>query len=237
MQTDDRDGRSLSFRHAGSMHCALRSGRLVAGILLTGGNSRRMGFDKASMLIGGVPCAAKVAAVMQAVVADAVEVGPGVSGLPAVQEEPLGGGPLVAVCTGARALNELGGWRSALVVACDLPLVTEGLLRTLVQWPGSHSVVPMIEGQPQSLCARWSAEDLAAAADLVEAGMRSVRSLLNLAGVELVEEERWPGEVDRRAFSDVDTPADLEGIGLAWEIPGRSTGRTTAPGVCGPSVP
>lgn len=225
-------------RQAWTMHGSLHSSHPpVGGILLTGGNSRLMGFDKASMLIGGVPCAARVAATLHAVVADSFEVGPGVSGLPAVQEEPLGGGPLVAVCTGARALNQVGGSRSALVLACDLPLVTEALLRILAHWPGSRSVVPIIEGQPQPLCARWSAEDLAAAADLVEAGIRSMRSLLDRPGVELVEEERWPGEVDRRAFSDVDTPADLEGIGLAWEIPGRSTGRTTAPGVAGPSVP
>ena len=229
----DTAGRS---RHAGTMHDAFPS-RLVGGILLSGGTSRRMGFDKASMLIGGVPSAARVAAVLRAVVVDAVEVGPGVSGLSAVQEEPPGGGPLVAVSAGARALHESGGERSALVLACDLPLVTEGILRTLVQWPGSRSVLPIIEGQPQPLCARWSARDLATAADLVEAGVRSMRSLLDRPGVELVEEERWPGEVDRRAFKDVDTPTDLEGIGLAWEIPDRNLGQPTAPGVCGLSIP
>jgi molybdopterin-guanine dinucleotide biosynthesis protein A len=183
-----------------------------------------MGFDKASMLIDGVPCAVRVAAVMQAVVADVVEVGPGISGLPAVQEEPPGGGPLVAVCAGARALNKVGGARSALVLACDLPHVTENILRTLATWPGSRSVVPIIEGRPQPLCARWSADDLAATPELVEAGMQSMRSLLDRPGVELVDEERWPGHLDRRAFSDVDTPADLKRIGLAPDSPSRSTG-------------
>jgi molybdenum cofactor guanylyltransferase len=177
-----------------------------------------MGFDKASILIDGVPCAARVAATMRAVVADAVEVGPGVSGLPAVHEEPPGGGPLVALAAGAKALKEKGHLRSALVLACDLPLITETLLRTLVDWPGNSSVVPVVEGRPQPLCARWSGQDLAAAADLVEAGMRSMRSLLDRPGAELIEEERWPGGMDRRAFSDVDTRTDLEGIGLAWEI-------------------
>lgn len=183
-----------------------------------------MGFDKASMLIDGIPCATRVAAVLQAVVADAVEVGPGVSGLPAVQEEPPGGGPLVAVCAATRALNEVGEARSALVLACDLPLVTEDLLRTLAHWPGVGSVVPIIGGRPQPLCARWSGEDLAAAADLVEAGMRSMRSLLDRPGVELVDEERWPGQMDRRAFSDVDTPADLKRLRLAPSTPSRRAG-------------
>jgi molybdenum cofactor guanylyltransferase len=209
-------------RHAGRRRGAPRAGPPVAGILLTGGASRRMGFDKASMPIGGVPCAARVAAVLRSVVTHAVEVGPGISGLPAVREEPLGGGPLVAVCAGARALDEAGGARSALVLACDLPLVTDLVLRTLAHWPGSHSVVPIIDGRPQTLCARWSAEDLSRAADLVEAGMRSMRSLLDRQDVELVAEERWPGRMDWRAFTDVDTPEDLERIGLCRGAPTRS---------------
>ena len=204
----------VSWRHAGGMRAPPRSSRTVVGILLTGGQSRRMGFDKASMLVGGVACAARVAAVMQAVVADAVEVGPGVSGLRAVREDPPGGGPLVAVCAGARALGDVGDTAPTLVLACDLPLVTEATLRTLAQWPGTRSVVPVLEGQPQPLCARWSADDLAAAADLVRAGMRSMRSLLDCRDVELIDEAHWPPQMDRRAFSDVDTTADLERIGL-----------------------
>lgn len=190
------------------------------GILLTGGTSRRMGFDKASMPISGVPCAARVAAVLQAVVADAIEVGPGVSGLPAVQEEPRGSGPLVALCAGARALNENGIARPALVLACDLPLVTETVLWTLAEWPGSGSVVPIIAGQPQPLCARWSAEDLSASTDSVRAGMRSMRSLLERPGVTMVEEKEWPTQVDRRVFSDVDTPADLVRTGVTVDRQG-----------------
>jgi molybdenum cofactor guanylyltransferase len=178
-----------------------------------------MGFDKASIPIGGVPCAERVAKVLRAVVAHAVEVGPGTSGLPAVREEPPGGGPLVAVCAGARVLEESGSTRPALVVACDLPLVIESVLRTLADWPGSRSVVPMIGGRPQPLCARWSAQDLEAAADLVAAGMRSMQSLLDRQDVELVTEDLWPGGVDRRAFTDVDTPADLERLALGWDTP------------------
>ena len=162
--------------HAGRMQGAHRLGPPVAGILLTGGTSRRMGFDKASIPIGGVPCAERVAKVLRAVVAHAVEVGPGTSGLPAVREEPPGGGPLVAVCAGARVLEESGSSRPALVVACDLPLVIESVLRTLADWPGSRSVVPMIGGRPQPLCARWSAQDLEAAADLV-AGRDAVHAV------------------------------------------------------------
>jgi len=221
-------------RHAESMHDAFRSSHLVGGILLTGGTSRRMGFDKASMLIDGVPCAARVARAMKAVVADAVEVGPGVSGLPAIHEAPRGGGPLVALCAGARALNEVGQVRAALVLACDLPLVTATLLRTLVHWPATRSIVPIVEGRPQPLCARWSAEDLATAMDLANSDKRSMHSLLDCSDVELIEvkRKRWPFEIDWREFSDVDTTTDLEETGLAWEIPQQLLS-SQPPGVLG----
>ncbi len=105
------------------------------------------------------------------------------------------------------------------MLACDLPLVTETVLRTLADWQGRHSVVPIIDGRPQPLCARWSFQDLEASADLVAAGMRSMQSLLDRQDVELVTEDRWPGQVDRRAFTDVDTPADLERLALCWDTP------------------
>nr|MDP9020189.1 NTP transferase domain-containing protein [Actinomycetota bacterium] len=58
----------------------------VAGLLLTGGASRRMGRDKALLAVHGLPLAQRTAGVLAAVVAPVLEVGPGRSTLPAVQE-------------------------------------------------------------------------------------------------------------------------------------------------------
>jgi molybdenum cofactor guanylyltransferase len=178
-----------------------------------------MGFDKASVLIDGVPCAVRVATVMRGVVTQAVEVGPGISGLPAVEERPPGSGPLVALCAGARALRASGHALPALVVACDLPLLTEAVLRALARSPGTHSVVPVVDGRLQPLCARWSATDLLAASDLVAAGQRSMHALCDRPGVQVLDEGPWSGTTDCRALSDVDTPADLERLGLTWSQP------------------
>ncbi len=172
-----------------------------------------MGFDKATMPIDGVPAAERIAQTMRTVVSVAVEVGPGVSGLPVVTESRPGRGPLVAVCAGAAALRPARA-RHVLVLACDLPLLTGAVLTTLARWPGEQSVVPVIDGFPQPLCARWSPEDLAAAAELAEAGERSMRPLLDRPGIVLADEACWPGDMDRSAFSDVDTPTDLERLGI-----------------------
>jgi len=188
---------------------------MVVGILLSGGSSRRMGIDKASMLVAGVPCGVRVASALQSVAIRSIEVGPGGSGLPSVWEQPPGRGPLAAVAAGAEALTGHAALaHPALVVACDLPFLTDSVLATLASWPGSHSVVPVVEGQAQTLCARWSVTDLAAVAALVVSGRRAMSALLERPGVELVDEIRWPGGLDRRAFADVDTPDDLQRLGL-----------------------
>lgn len=187
---------------------------MVVGILLSGGSSRRMGIDKASMLIAGVPCARRVGSVLQAVAIRSIEVGPGVSGLPATSEKPAGRGPLAALAAGVEVLASQEPFGPALVVACDLPFLTESVLWTLARWPGNHSVVPVVEGRSQPLCARWSATDLSAVATLVAAGRRAMSALLERPEVEFVDQNRWPGGLDGRAFADVDTPEDLERLGL-----------------------
>jgi len=77
----------------------------VAAILLTGGKSRRMGHDKSRLIVEGSTLAVRTARLLRPVVETAVEVGPGVSGLPTTLEEPPGGGPLAALSAGYRALR------------------------------------------------------------------------------------------------------------------------------------
>jgi molybdenum cofactor guanylyltransferase len=187
----------------------------VAGILLCGGRSSRMGFDKASARIGGVALAVRTARLLGVVADPLVEVGPGSSGLAVAREDPPGSGPLAALDAGGRFLRERGCEAPALVVACDLPLLDVAVLEMLAAWPGQGSVVPIVDGYLQPLCARWSAADLRRAGAFVEAGARSMRALLEGSDVERLDEARWPAGVRGQAFADADTPADLQRLGLA----------------------
>ena len=49
----------------------------VAGLILTGGASRRMGFDKAKMVIEGEPIRQRLIGVLCEVASPVLEVGPG----------------------------------------------------------------------------------------------------------------------------------------------------------------
>jgi molybdopterin-guanine dinucleotide biosynthesis protein A len=175
-----------------------------------------MGTDKASMVIDGRPSALRIGALLGRVAAPVVEVGPGRSGLPAVREDPGGEGPLVALAAGRTALRAAGHVGPTVVVACDLPLVTEEVLEFLARFPGGASVVPVVGGRPQPLCARWSADDLDAASSLVAAGERACAALIAQSRALVLDDEGWTAVAEARDFADVDVPGDLARLGLTW---------------------
>ena len=184
--------------------------RPMAGVLLTGGTSRRMGVDKARLVVNGETLAARSARVLASVCDPVVEVGPGVSGLPAVQEEPPGSGPLVALLAGVGALGEP---RTVILLACDLPNVSSELLRLLVEWPGSGTVIPVVDGRFQYACARYGPAALDEAMTSVRTGGSSLRRL-GESGSEYISEAEWGPVASALDFADVDTPEDLRRLGF-----------------------
>jgi molybdenum cofactor guanylyltransferase len=184
----------------------------AAGLLLTGGASRRLGQDKGALVVAGdgESLAHRTARLLSEVAAPVLEVGPGRSGLPAVREDPPGAGPLVALAAGARWLRAEGWTGPAVVLATDLPLLTREFLEWLAAYPTNRSVIPVVDGNPQTLCARYAQPDLDAAVELAGRGGRALRDLLAgmdalLVGPALWQQAAGPADV----LLDIDTPGDL----------------------------
>lgn len=192
---------------------AAHAGTTVAGLLLTGGASRRMGSDKALLEVGGRRLAERATEVLEAVCHPVLEVGPGVSGLPAVRENPPGQGPLAALGAGAAELSRRAHAGPLILLAVDMPFVGVPLLRLLADRPGPATAVPVADGQPQPLCARYGPDALAAVPGLLAAGERSLRALLAEVEVGWVERAEWEPAGGPDAFCDLDTPDDLSGLG------------------------
>ena len=95
---------------------------------------------------------------MLSVRCDAVlEVGPGVTGLPAVRESPAGSGPLSALVAGWNELATDGTVGSIILLACDVPGV-DAVLDALVsaEPPVVGALIPVDEhGRRQYVCARY----------------------------------------------------------------------------------
>lgn len=175
-----------------------------------------MGRDKATMQLGpgGVPLARHLGSMLANVTAIALEIGPGVSGL-AVRDDPREG-PLVAIATGAGALAETGWRGDVLVLATDLPLLSQRLLAALATWPApsGQSVAPVAGGRSQPLCARWSQADLEVAAELVEQGERRVQAAFGAGAGLLVLGGRDLAFDLESELADADDEAALRRLGL-----------------------
>jgi molybdopterin-guanine dinucleotide biosynthesis protein A len=165
-----------------------------------------MGVAKATLLADGVPLAERSARLLEQVCDPVLEVGPGYTALPTVDEPEPGHGPLAALVAGADAA---GGAGPVLLLACDLPFVTLELLVRLAGWPGDGTVVPVDrDGMVQPVCARYSNAALDRARARLATGERSLRSVLEGGDVTRLD------DVDERALTDVDTPDDATRWGI-----------------------
>lgn len=180
------------------------------GVVLAGGASRRMGWDKA---LSGLPAMAaeRLAAVCAEVaVADR---GRGLlPGLPSLPDggpgpEPVGegGGPAAGILGAAAAYPG----RPLLVLACDLPRVPVELLAELVSSGAWDWVVPRWGRGLEPLCALYAP---AALAILAEKGLRAPH---RLAEEDLAIRYLEGGDLARfgppeEIFLNLNTPEDLE---------------------------
>jgi molybdopterin-guanine dinucleotide biosynthesis protein A len=187
----------------------------VAGAVLAGGASRRMGRTKALVPIDGVPMAARVAAALGAGGCSPVVLVGGdereldVLGMPIVADLHPGAGPLGAIVTALRTLDD-----DVVVAACDLAGLDEATVRAVVDEPvdATTGVVVAVTDRLQPGLARWRRCSLAAIEAMFEAGERSLRTaVLGLDHVQV--------RVGEAALRNVNTPADLD----RWPSTGPSS--------------
>lgn len=186
---------------------------MLGGVLLTGGTSRRLGVDKATLVLGGETLAVRAARLLQDHCDVAVEVGPGHSGLDAVRESPPGAGPLAALAAGAAALvGRAGALQGVVLLACDLPGAAPALA-AVARAPAAPLVVAVdAQGRRNYVCARYGPALALRAIELAAGGASSLRELVATVGADDVTElGGFPPDV----LVDVDTPQDARRMGIA----------------------
>ncbi len=180
-------------------------------LILAGGDSSRMGQDKAALVLDGRTLLDCVTGTMQSVFPKViVSVRQERAGLsvPQVRDEALASGPLAGLVAGMEAAAT--PWLFA--VACDMPFITPAVIEYLAgQRADCQAVVPVVHGYPQPLAAFYSTSSLVVAKRiLVGESKHSLRALLERLQVRYVSEEQMLAvDPQLRSFFDLDTPQDV----------------------------
>jgi molybdopterin-guanine dinucleotide biosynthesis protein A len=182
----------------------------LSGAVLLGGASSRMGRDKAALAVAGVAGATRIALALDALCDEVLLVGgtPPADAKGRAVADPAG--PRCALRGLVAALEAARGER-VLVVATDLPLLTDVFLRGLATAAGADAVVPRPASKAQPLCAVYRRLPvLARAREQLAAGELALHGLLDTLRVTWIEGERLRAlDPAGTALLNVNTPEDL----------------------------
>ncbi|MGB5149053.1 MAG: molybdenum cofactor guanylyltransferase [Mycobacterium sp.] len=181
----------------------------LAGIVLAGGASRRMGRDKATLVVAGRTLVERVVATVGTRCTPVFVVAAPGQALPVLDAEILrdevrGLGPLLATALGLRAAAA-AGLEHAFVCAVDMPHLTAEVideLRDSAAISAADVVLPW-DGRDHYLAGIYRTALASWADELVAAGERSMRALVDSCDSQRIVMEQ------RRELTNVNTPQDL----------------------------
>ncbi len=185
----------------------------MAGIVLSGGENRRMGVDKAFLEIGGMPMIEHILRAFKGIFHKVIIVtnAPQLYAtydVTVVTDALDKRGPLTGIYTGL--LNTRDEYN--FVAACDMPFLNIGLISYMMGLAAGHDiVVPRIGGLPEPLHAVYYRGLLPIIEYRVRNDIGQIQGIFSGARVRYVTEEeidRYDG--GRRSFMNLNTPREYK---------------------------
>lgn len=187
----------------------MRDKQRSSGVILTGGESRRMGRDKLTLQVGDQTILARARETVATVCGETILVGEGGDGARRVPDlRPEKAGPLAGIEAGLAAAR----YPLVFVAAGDMPFLSVALIEHLLARlkPPTLAAVPFHGGRPHPLCAAYHRDLLPEVSAALDHRVRAVREFLaGLESVEYVEELGGFGDPDLMLMN-VNAPEDLE---------------------------
>ncbi|HLW07896.1 MAG TPA: molybdenum cofactor guanylyltransferase [Marinilabiliaceae bacterium] len=192
----------------------------ITGVVLAGGQSRRMGFNKAeaemhgkSMLIRMIN---KLKEVTPAILVSSGTITYPNIPWPQIPDEQPQCGPL----GGIYSVLNVSTTSLNLVVSCDMPLVSISLLKHIVARAtisGSLITIPVDHnGQLQTTCAVYHKNILPFLENQINTHAYKMKELLDLVSVEYVVMSIEHPLYQEHAFMNVNTPSSLQEARKTW---------------------
>lgn len=186
-------------------------------VILAGGESRRMGRNKAEAELVGRTLVERVAVTVRPLFDERyLSLNPDgeqitVDGFTVLKDTLPGRGPALGVCSALEASKK--DW--VFVVGCDHPFLKEAVVRYLSELRTGHdAVVPVVRGRTQTICAFYKKTCLAPLKERIGRGERGLMKFLkDPAGLSVrYVSEASLLQADRElvSFIDVDTEEDLK---------------------------
>jgi molybdopterin-guanine dinucleotide biosynthesis protein A len=177
------------------------------GFVLVGGNSSRMGRDKALLPWNGATLAQHIARIVEDACGSVFLVGDSPRfeslGYRVYADRLPGHGPIGGILTALTiAPSE---W--SLVVGCDMPAITPGALRLLLDDASETTdqcIVPLGPDGPEPLCAVYHRTCLPVLEQAISDGRFKMRSVLKELSTRLLT------GIDPGCFANLNTPEDFE---------------------------
>jgi molybdopterin-guanine dinucleotide biosynthesis protein A len=182
----------------------------IYGLLLSGGASRRMQRDKAQLAYAGEPQLLRTWRLLEAVtrrafvsLRDEQRDDPLRAGLPQIVDRYDAIGPAAGILSAQETHPDVA-W---LIIACDLPLLDEATLQTLVDardaTGDATAFTSRFDGLPEPLCALWEPSSHGLLKQRVDGGSYCPRKALILSRTKLLPA---PGD----ALDNINTPEEFE---------------------------
>ena len=184
----------------------------LAGVVLAGGKSRRLGTDKALLRLNGRTLLAATVETLLPVCQEVIIV----TNTPEAHAHPAarqvgdafpGKGSLGGVYSGLSAAVA----PRCLAVACDMPFLNPAVISYMAALDGDHDVIiPRLHSHVEPLHAIYSCTCLPYMRDLLDRGNLKIIDFFPRVRVRYVEgAELAPLDPEHRSFLNINTPQDL----------------------------
>jgi molybdopterin-guanine dinucleotide biosynthesis protein A len=204
----------------------------TAAIVLAGGKSTRLGRDKATAPLLGVPLLQHVLNRLSGLTDEYMIVtrpdqkldGIATGASRVVEDLFPDSGPLGGLYTGLSSIES----PIAIAIACDMPLLHPPLLCELLHLLPEHdAVVPLSEGQPQPLCAAYAKSCLAPILRQLETGNLKLTDVLARLDIRYVDPDEWRLlDPDGLSFQNVNRDEDLRRVAKLLESQASNPAQT-----------
>ena len=159
------------------------------GFVLAGGQSRRMGRDKATLPLAGQPLLLRQLNLLRPYVGSVAVLGS--AGTydflrdPVIPDQMPGRGPLAAILTGLR--HSCVDW--SIFIACDMPLLQSEFMELLLGFiakSDADAIVPLTHSRWQPLCAAYRKSSIRGLREVLDEGNSAVVQALPRLRVDVI---------------------------------------------------